>query len=136
MLGCIEYMRNEKDTGRRDQIEEKLREEGFFKAGLFAAYYVQGETMFLKPWQCPPAHVTPGPLDGPHNGYEREAIPFLRLMLEAGISKYCADPLKEFAKRGLELPTIERTATDSGMLDAAEKVLAGLSTARPDHSGS
>jgi hypothetical protein len=128
MLDCIEYMRTEPDSRRGDQINAKLEEQSFFEAGDFAAYHVQNITMQLMPWQCPPSAVEGSPYDDrPRSAYEQEAIPFLKLMLEAGISKWDPDPLAAFAAKGLKAPTIERPATDNtGMLAAVEEMLAGL----------
>jgi hypothetical protein len=56
MRRCIEIMRHESPESR-EQIEHKLKDEGFEKAGHFAAYAVQCDTLRLKPWEAPPCCV-------------------------------------------------------------------------------
>jgi hypothetical protein len=56
MRRCIEIMRHESPESR-EQIDCKLKDEGFEKAGQFAAYAVQCDTLRLKPWEAPPCCV-------------------------------------------------------------------------------
>ena len=45
-----------REPGRREQIESKLREDGWLVTAQFAAYSLQIENLHLKPREDPPCH--------------------------------------------------------------------------------
>lgn len=56
MRRAIDIRRHE-SADSREQIEDKLKREGFEKAGRFAAFSVQCDVLQLKPWECPPSSI-------------------------------------------------------------------------------
>jgi len=89
MRRCIEIMRHESPESR-EQIEHKLKDEGFEKAGHFAAYAVQCDTLRLKPWEAPPCCVW---------GYDQSGgIELRERLVAAGLSIYEPDPVKALAE--------------------------------------
>jgi hypothetical protein len=77
---CIDWMRHE-SSASAEQIEHKLKHEGFKAAGHFAAYAVQCASLRLKPWEAPPSC--------PWGNY---------CLLVAGLSVYEPDPTKALAE--------------------------------------
>ena len=47
---------------RREQVADKLREEGWRAAAEFCASVQQSETLRLRPWQQPPCNIDPDPV--------------------------------------------------------------------------
>jgi hypothetical protein len=94
---AIEWMRQHSPASAA-QIETKLRCEGFEAAGEFAAYAAQCETLRLKPWQAPPAHVRA--TDPDPNVYGRRAaeIALRDRLLAAGLSVFEPDPIAALAR--------------------------------------
>jgi hypothetical protein len=76
-----------RDPFRR--LAEKERAEGWEKAARAAAYHVQCETLGLKPWQEPPCVVD---ATDPEER-DKQAQNMLRRMLDAGVSRFAADPI-------------------------------------------
>jgi hypothetical protein len=90
MARAIEQMRHESPT-RREQIEDKLRCEGFEAAGEFAAMVAQERTLHLKPWQCAPCNIW---------GIDQSnAIALHDRLVAAGLSVFEPDPLAALATR-------------------------------------
>ena len=79
-------------------IEDKLKREGFEKAGHFASYSAQCDALHLKPWETPPCD-TWGTVPDPSSWGSRPAEIELRdRLLAAGISVFEPDPVKALAE--------------------------------------
>ena len=79
-------------------IEDKLKLEGFEKAGHFASYSAQCDALHLKPWETPPCD-TWGTVPDPSSWGSRPAEIELRdRLLAAGISVFEPDPVKALAE--------------------------------------
>lgn len=91
---AVALMKANDDPQRRAQIESMLRDDDWFTAAHFAAYYRQREVLQLKPWQSPPCYgdTSPG-----HDGHA-DAAKLLRKLLDAGLSRYEPDPVAALAK--------------------------------------
>jgi hypothetical protein len=86
---CIDWMRHE-SSASAEQIEHKLKHEGFEAAGHFAAYNVQCRSLRLRPWQTPPSDIW---------GYNQsDAIELRDRLLAAGLSVYEPDPARALAE--------------------------------------
>jgi hypothetical protein len=82
------------DSTTAEQIEHKLKREGFEKAGHFASYAVQCDLLNLRPWQAPPAH-TRATIPDPNVYGERPGEIELRdRLLVAGLSVFEPNPTK------------------------------------------
>jgi hypothetical protein len=85
--------------GEIAQIERAMKCGGFECAGKFASYSVQCDTLRLKPWQAPPAHVhadaTPHPAI---YGCRPGEIALRDRLVAAGLSIYEPDPVKALSK--------------------------------------
>src|SRR5262249_6775548 len=79
-----------RDAKRREQVEEKLREEGWLETALFCCYGQQTKNLKLAPWQPAPLQVSPNDTDGKGGAVmgRAAAASLLRKMLARGISKY------------------------------------------------
>jgi hypothetical protein len=89
MRRAIEWMRQESQESR-EQIDHKLKHEGFEEAGEFAAFSAQCSTLRLKPWECAPCNIW---------GYDQSNAVALRdRMVAAGISIFEPDPTQALAK--------------------------------------
>ena len=99
MTRAIEMCRSE-NKGRRQQIDQKLKDEKWRRVGRFAAYSCQIDALHLEPWEWPPiwirdidaALLTPN--DARRIG---DAARLLQKMLALGISRYEPDPLAAIA---------------------------------------
>jgi hypothetical protein len=81
----------------REQIDRKMKQDGFTETGRFAAYCCQCNALRLMPWQDPPCHVYAEERgdDEARNqisGYE-QALSLLQQMLDLGISRWHPDPV-------------------------------------------
>lgn len=80
----------------REQIDDKLSREPWFKFATFAAHSCQEAALRLRPWQCwPPCAVEPDDTDEPgleHRGIRNSAA-LLRRMLALGVSRWHPDPV-------------------------------------------
>ena len=85
---------------RREQVADKLREEGWRAAAEFCASVQQSETLRLRPGQQPPCNIDPDSF-APS---EAAAAELLRHMLAAGVSRFHPDPLAALAKAELDRP--------------------------------
>jgi hypothetical protein len=101
----------QRDPLRAEQLQKKLEDEEWTEVAMFAAYGCQIESLSLRPWQSPPAHIDEN-ADEPENP-EREpdtaARKLLRRMLRAGVSRFDPDPLtalQRAAKRRQVKPAI------------------------------
>jgi hypothetical protein len=100
---AIELRRNSGEPGRREQIEELLREEGSFETAEFCACGCQRKNLGIRTWQPCPAEI---PIDevariianGPDgkSGYFA-AAKILRRMILLGVSRFEPDPLTAIA---------------------------------------
>src|SRR5262245_4461299 len=90
---CMEIA--QRDPGRADQLQSKLRDEPWHEVAEFAAYSCQIDALHLKPWQQPPCIVDE---DDPDEK-DKDAQGLLRKMLAAGISRYEPDPMAALRKR-------------------------------------
>lgn len=80
------------EPGRREQMEDKLKED-WFEAATFAAYGCQCRALGLKPWQSPPMYGAAYPGHDAH----ADAAMLLRRLLDAGLSRYEPDPIGALA---------------------------------------
>jgi hypothetical protein len=96
---AIEWMRRH-SPAYAAQIDDKLAREGFASAGEFAAYAAQCETLRLKPWEAPPAHVraTIAEVDQSVYGRRGTEIALRDRLLAAGLSVFEPDPLSALAR--------------------------------------
>jgi hypothetical protein len=87
------------DEGRRQQIDDFLRERPFEDVGRFASYGCQVRSLHLPPWAYPPCWISLDEIDaliaagddGIRGKYV--AAKLLKRMLALGISNYHPDPL-------------------------------------------
>jgi hypothetical protein len=85
---AISWMRA-KSPDHAEQIEYKLKHEGFEAAGEFAAEAAQSTNLKLKPWETPPCNIW---------GYDQSnAIELRDRLLAAGLSVYEPDPTQALA---------------------------------------
>ena len=89
MARAIEWMRQESPNSR-EQIEHKLKHEGFEAAGHFAAYAAQCSTLRLKPWESPPSNLW--------GDYCSDGIELYDRLVAAGLSVFEPDPVKALAE--------------------------------------
>jgi hypothetical protein len=89
---AIEWVRRQ-SPAYANQIETKLRCEGFEAAGEFAAYVAQCENLRLRPWQCPPCGARGEPPGENVYGHRPEEIELRDRLEAAGLSRYEPDPL-------------------------------------------
>jgi hypothetical protein len=75
----------------RENIEQRLKREGFEQAGQFAVYVAQDTTLRLKPWECTPSSIW---------GYSDQsaAIALRDRLLAAGLSVDEPNPIEALAK--------------------------------------
>jgi hypothetical protein len=86
---AINWMRAE-SPDRAEQIEHKLKHEGFEAAGEFAAIAAQDQTLHLKPWECAPCNIW---------GYNQSsAIELRNRLVAAGLSVFEPDPMQALAE--------------------------------------
>jgi hypothetical protein len=76
------------DDGRRRQIANMLQEQSWIEVAKFAAHSCQFESLRLKPWEIPPCSINDDEMD-------TDGGRLLQRMLDAGVSRYHPDPLKE-----------------------------------------
>jgi hypothetical protein len=89
MARAINWMRHESPNSA-EQIEHKIRCEGYEAAGEFAAYAAQCSTLRLRPWECAPCNIW---------GYDQSSAIELRdRLLAAGISIFEPDPMQALAE--------------------------------------
>ena len=81
---ALALVRASNDPGRRRQIAQKLREDGWLEAASFASYCHQVDALGLKPWQSPPCYG--------ECGRDPDAADLLRKLLNAGLSRWEPDP--------------------------------------------
>lgn len=93
---AIEWMRQHSPASAA-QIESKLRCEGFASAGAFASYAAQCETLRLKPWEAPPAHVRGDVIDPNVYGCRPGEIALRDRLLKANLSVFEPDPIAALA---------------------------------------
>jgi hypothetical protein len=84
---AVALVRASEDPGRRDQIARMLAEDDWFEAATFAAYSCQRRALGLRPWQDPPCYG-----DSSNDGRNAEAAALLQRLLDAGLSRWEADP--------------------------------------------
>jgi len=86
----------ERSAACRQQIDDKLRAEGWLRTAQFASQRCQEISLHLAPWECwPPCAVAVDDVDEPgltHRGIGKSAV-LLKRMLRAGVSRYAPDPL-------------------------------------------
>jgi hypothetical protein len=110
------------EPDRREQIESKLRDDGWWRAAMFAAYHQQTKNLKLLPWQDAPCEFTPKDkpnLARAHAG-EAEAIALCRRLVAAGLSRWEPDPVKALAAAEARDQVGNTNLKTKGMLAAAE----------------
>jgi hypothetical protein len=85
------------DESQKHQLESKLKDESWHDVAVFAAYYVQGYCLRLRPWELPPCAVSDNPEE--ESQAQQGAVKLLNKMLAAGLSRYEPDPLNALAMR-------------------------------------
>ena len=98
-LGRALALAKERSRGelRRDgetQIERMLKRQLWQEVAQFAVYGCQMKSLGLRPWQFPPAWVSPNDLDPEH----ADAVALLKRLLDAGLSRWEPDPIGALAK--------------------------------------
>jgi hypothetical protein len=89
MRRAIEWVRA-KRLDDVEQVNDKLRHEGFEAAGEFAADRAQCESLHLRPWETSPCNIW---------GYHQSSAIELRdRLLAAGISIFEPDPMRALAE--------------------------------------
>jgi hypothetical protein len=83
--------------GRRQQIARMLKEDGFERAGCFAAYHRQTDALRLKPWEWPPCWTDEQPTDDRNGHGLIKAWQLRQRLLAAGLSVYEPDPIGALA---------------------------------------
>jgi hypothetical protein len=89
MRRAIEWVRQQ-SPDRGEQINHKLKHEGFEAAGHFAAIVAQDQTLHLKPWECAPCNIW--------GYYSANAIALRDRLVAAGLSVFEPDPVKALAE--------------------------------------
>src|SRR5262245_58595280 len=88
---CMQHaMRN----GRKQQLENMLKDQSWHDVATFACYCVQTDNLVLKPWQEPPCWAD----EFEEHPRDKAAQHLLRQMLRAGLSRYEPDPMAALAK--------------------------------------
>jgi hypothetical protein len=85
MQACIDIMRRE-SPDCANQIDAKIKFEGYEAAGEFAACHVQSDVLKLRPWEVPPCNIW-----GHHCA---NAIALRDRLLAAGVSVFVPDPMQ------------------------------------------
>jgi hypothetical protein len=78
------------EPGRADDLDARIKEDGWEDAATFAAYGAQRRALHLKTWEEPPCVAD----ENDPNERDRQAQALLRRMLAAGVSRYNPDPLR------------------------------------------
>jgi hypothetical protein len=78
-----------------DQFNQMLKEDGWMRTAMVAAYNQQCDALHLKPWEIPPCQAYPDTANDP---IRKGAWHLLCRMAEHGISRYGPDPLGAIAK--------------------------------------
>jgi hypothetical protein len=101
---CIAITRNSSEPGRRKQIDNMIKERGWYAAGIFSAYSSQYDAIRPRLWQPVPSDIND--IEGTlakgddHLGGSYRAALLLKRMLAAGLSRYEPDPVRALeAKR-------------------------------------
>ena len=101
---------------RREQVADKLREEGWRAAAEFCASVQQSETLRLRPWQQPPCNIDPD-LFAPS---EAAAAELLRRMLAAGVSRFTPIRSPRSPRRSSIAPRMPTGDRPGHFLDSAD----------------
>lgn len=97
MRRAIELTKAE-SSGRRQQLEAMLQEDGFAYAGAFAARHQQARRLGLKPWESPPSEVDEAPVADPHRHGLLAAWKLRQRLFNADLSVYEPNPAEALAR--------------------------------------
>ncbi len=113
LLMAVETMRGLGGL-QRGQIDRKLVCEPFFEAARFAAYYCQGDSLNLMPWEAVPSQIDDIEAALRSRDDEgkkiREAAMLLKQMLALGVSRYHPNPLHAITEAESKLTASELIA--------------------------
>jgi len=110
---ALELTRDCSEPGRREQVDDMIKEQGRFAAALFCVYSCQFDSIRPKLWQPVPSDIDDieGTLakgdDGKAGRYV--AAKLLKRMLRAGLSRYEPRPIEALAQAA----AARRRRTDS-----------------------